>query len=169
MAAVLSLVHIPRRPGSFQQDHMARPVEGETQTPRTEGGQKQVAVSLLEPVHRQLTLRWTLATDQQLTPEALLQQLQGFDESTEQNHCLATTEQLADQLNCRRQLEFSRNPAQTGEQRQRFGIGTHLTQGGPPSVLLKNQIHPMIETQGFGLSQSNGVLAALLGRQVKNL
>ena len=72
-------------------------------------------------------------------------------------------------MNRCRKLELRSNTAQGREQGQRFGIGTHFTQSGTPSVVLKNEIDPVIKTERFSLSQSDGALTSLLGRQIQHL
>ena len=148
---------------------MSRAVEGEAQTPCSESGKKQIAVPLLKTINSKLTLRRTLTTDQQLATQPLLQQLKRFDESTEEHHRLTAIKQLSKQMNGSRELELCCDTTKSGEQSQRFGIGSHLPQGSPATVILKDEIHPVIKPQGFGLCQHNRLLATSFRRKGQHL
>ena len=148
---------------------MSRAVEGEAQTPCSESGKKQIAVPPLKTIDSKLTLRRTLTADQQLTTKPLLQQQKRFDESTEEHHRLTAIKQLSKQMNRSRELELCCDATQSSEQSKGFGIGSHLPQGSPATVILKDEIHPVIKPQGFGLRQHNRLLATSFGRKGQHL
>jgi len=138
MAAVFRLINIAWCPGPFQENNVSRAMEGKAQTPCSESGKKKIAVPPLKTIDSKLTLRRTLTTNQQFATQPLLQQLKRFDESTEEHHRLTAIKQFSKQLNCSRELELGCDATKSGEQSQRFGIGSHLPQGSPATVILKD-------------------------------
>jgi len=88
MTAVFRLIHITGGPGAFEQHHVTGPVKRESQATGPVGGQQQIRITALKPVHRVLALLRFLPAGQQFATEVLLQQLKRAHKGTEQNNGL---------------------------------------------------------------------------------
>ena len=88
MAAILRLLEISRCPGTFQEHHVPRSMQGEPKPTCAVGRQEQITVLLLKTIHSALTLLGTLTPGEQLATDPLMKQHQGIDEPTEDHHRL---------------------------------------------------------------------------------
>ena len=85
-------------------------MQGEPQSSSAIGGKQQIVVTGLKTIHHSLAFPWLQTTCQQLTADALLQQLQRTDKTTEQHNRLLLRTKAQQQLFRLRQFEFSTNP-----------------------------------------------------------
>ena len=61
MATILSLINIPRCPGTFKQHNMTRSMQRETKSPGSIGASRQIRGTTLKPVNGLLSFRRALA------------------------------------------------------------------------------------------------------------
>ena len=76
---------------------MPSTMQGESQPAGAIRGKKEIAGTALKPIHRQLALAGALAAGEQLATDMLMQQLQRFDKSAEQNNRLAVPAEILKQ------------------------------------------------------------------------